>query len=60
MITKPDYCPELRDDEDCSVCGATVAGDDPVNGVCQARFRGSAPAPLVEIILVHKDTGKPI
>ena len=52
---RPMYCPDLKEDEDCPACGATVKGDDPVGGVCQARLSGPAPTPLVEIIMVRRD-----
>jgi hypothetical protein len=58
---RPDYCeaPPEEGGLPC-ICGATVEGKDPVRGVCQARHNGPKPEPLVRIILVHRDTGKPI
>jgi hypothetical protein len=55
MKERPLYCPDLKDDEDCPACGATAE-----HGVCQAIRNGPAPKPLVEIILTHRDTGKPV
>lgn len=59
MMTRPDYCPcedELPDP--CPACGATVKGDDPVRGVCQAR-RGAKPSDYrLSLILVHRDSGE--
>lgn len=40
------------------VCGATVSGNDPVRGVCQARYNRPRPVPLLSLELVHKDTGE--
>ena len=58
MMTRPDYCPDLAENDDCPACGATVEGNDPVNGVCQARFSGPEPKPLVELILIDRRTGE--
>ena len=55
MKERPLYCPDLKEDETCPACGAS-----PERGVCQAIRSGPAPRPLVEIILVHRDTGKPV
>jgi len=34
-----DDCPMDNDEEvSCPVCGATISGNDPVNGVCQIGF----------------------
>ena len=52
---RPLYCPDLKEDEDCPACGATVE-----RGVCRAINSGPEPRPLVEIILVHRATGKPV
>lgn len=60
-MTRPDYCPDdmsEETDDPCPACGATVSGKDPVRGVCQARHNGPRPRPLVELILVRRDTGE--
>jgi hypothetical protein len=58
---RPEYCPCIDDETHpvCPACPATVAGNDPVNGVCQARRSGRPPYPLVEIILVRRDLTTP-
>lgn len=57
-MTRQLYCPcENETPDPCPACGATVAGNDPVRGVCQA-LRGRQPQPLVELVLVHRDTGQ--
>lgn len=58
MKNRPDYCPDLREDEDCPACGATASGNDPVRGICQARFIGPAPQPLLHLVLIDKRTGE--
>lgn len=58
MKERPQFCPVENETPDpCPACGATVSGNDPVHGVCQARkfkprYRG------IEIILTDKDTGE--
>lgn len=57
-MARPDYCPCENDAPDpCPECGATIRGDDPVHGVCQALHNGPRPHPLVELILTDKVTG---
>lgn len=61
MNKRPDYCRVTEDQDPCLACGATKSGNDPVRGLCQARYRGAPPNegyPL--IILTDKATGKPI
>lgn len=58
MKKQPDYCPDMREEKDCSACGATLSGNDPVRGVCQARFNGPAPRPLLYLVLLDKRTGE--
>lgn len=60
---RPDYCPLPDEDtpegqKPCLACGATIEGKDPVRGICQARFRGPPPTPLLQIVLTDKHTGK--
>lgn len=56
---RPDYCPCREETPDpCPACGATVSGDDPVRGVCQARKSGPPPSPMVQLILIDKETGE--
>jgi hypothetical protein len=52
-----DDCPMTGDeDKTCPVCGATLSGDDPVNGVCQiAGFIGR---PLMAYITRHAPGAK--
>ncbi len=63
-MPRPDYCPDDLEDESlnlpCPACGAMPDGSDPTRGVCQARFNGPRPRPLVELILVDKATGQRI
>lgn len=60
-MARPEYCPcEEETPDPCPACGATVAGDDPVRGICQARRLGPPPRPLVEFVLVDKATGEVI
>ncbi len=54
-MDRPDYCPDLNEDEDCPACGATVDGNDPVRGICQAKHSGPVPKPLVELILIRRN-----
>ena len=54
---RPDYCPDEVDDRfdvPCPACGATINGDDPVRGVCQARFNGRRPRPYIEVVLIDR------
>ncbi len=66
-MIRPEYCPELDADDSvfpigphrpCPACGATVSGNDPVRGVCQARKPGPKPQPLVLLVLIDKETGE--
>jgi hypothetical protein len=60
-MSRPEYCPCDNDLPDpCPACGATVKGNDPVHGLCQARTNRPEPKPYLRIILVDRDTGKPI
>ena len=44
-MLRADFCPcEDEMPDPCPACGATVKGDDPYRGVCQARFRGRPPS----------------
>lgn len=55
---RPRYCPCRDESEDpCPACGATVSGNDPVRGVCQATH-GFEPEPLVSLVLIDKHTGE--
>jgi hypothetical protein len=63
-MTRPDYCVADADDLSFPIgphrpcaCGATVSGKDPVRGMCQARYSGPPPEPLVRIVLIDKKTG---
>ena len=56
--SRPDYCPDdLREDEICPACGA-----DPRPCVrhnwCNARHNGPRPRPLIQLVLIEKETGK--
>jgi hypothetical protein len=57
---RPEYCPCVDEETHptCPLCPATVAGKDIVQGVCQARQRGPAPKELVQLVVVHRDTGE--
>lgn len=55
-----EYCPCDNDAPDpCPACGATLSGDDPVRGICQAESL-RYPFENPKIILVHRDTGEPV
>lgn len=51
---RPEYCGATDEDHDCPVCPATVAGNDIVRGVCQARRSGPPPRDLVELVTVPR------
>lgn len=56
----PDYCPDdLTEDEDCWACGASPLPNVEHN-VCLARNPGPCPQPLVQIVLIDRNTGEPI
>jgi hypothetical protein len=63
-MMRPEYCEADADDltfpigphRPC-VCGATVDGNDEVQGTCQARNRGPKPEALVRLVLIDKETG---
>jgi hypothetical protein len=39
-MARPNYCPCVNGQPDpCPACGATISGNDPVRGFCQARFK---------------------
>lgn len=59
MKPAPMYCP-CQDDEPatCPACGATVSGNDPFEGRCQARHQGPEPRALVNLVLIDKRTGE--
>jgi hypothetical protein len=52
------YCPcENEKPDPCPLCGATVSGDDPRNGVCQ--YPDPPPPDYgIRIVLVDRDTGE--
>lgn len=57
-MSRPDYCEIPGDDqpggrEPCPQCGATYEGNDPVRGVCQARY-GHRPKSYIRIVLIDK------
>ncbi len=60
MMPRPEYCPCHDEGPDpCPACGATVKGDDPVSGFCQARCSGRDPREwMPRLVLVHRDTGE--
>lgn len=55
---RPEYCTDLREDQDCPLCGATVSGNDPVRGVCQARNPRPKPKPYLSLVLIDKQSGE--
>lgn len=57
MRHRPTYCEAIDEDTPC-ICGATKEGKDPVRGVCQAMRTGPKPRALVQIVLIHRDTGE--
>lgn len=60
-MPRPEWCSDDLDDtkdDPCPLCGATPSGKDPVRGVCQAWHNRPRPRPLVELILVRRDTGE--
>ncbi len=53
-----EFCPCYDDVPDpCPACGATVAGNDPVRGVCQA-MKARPRQPDVMLVLVDKESGE--
>jgi hypothetical protein len=56
---RPEYCPCINEETHpvCPSCPATVDGNDPVLGVCQARRSGRPPQAIVELVCVHRDFG---
>lgn len=61
-MTRPLYCPDLEEDKPCPACGATVEGNDPVHGVCQAIRSGPDPRTnqTVRLVLIDRETGEEI
>jgi hypothetical protein len=56
-MARPKYCPcEEETPDPCPACGATVEGNDPVRGVCQARFGYRRPSDG-QLVLIDKETG---
>jgi hypothetical protein len=56
-MPRPKYCPcESETPDPCPACGATVEGNDPVRGVCQA-WRGYRRTSDVQLVLIDKETG---
>ena len=59
-MSRPEYCEALDEDEfpdePCPACGATVAGNDKVRGICQALKNRPRPQPLIHIVLIDKRT----
>lgn len=55
------FCP-CKDEtiNPCPACGATVEGNDPVRGVCQALYGYRDMSWLPQLTLVDKKTGKDI
>jgi hypothetical protein len=53
---RPDYC-RAEEPNECTDCQATIRGNDPVNGVCQARYGCAPPDYGLRLILVDRDTG---
>ena len=59
MRIRPEYCEAPPEESGLTcICGATVEGNDPVRGVCQARRNYPKPQPLVTLVLVDKVTGE--
>lgn len=55
-MNRPDYCPcENETPDPCPACGATVFGDDHVNGVCQAKYNCGLSKPFLELVLIDKE-----
>lgn len=58
-MERPPYCPCKDETPDpCPACGATVEGNDPVRGVCQARSMRPPPEPFLHLDLIDKNTGE--
>ena len=58
-MKRPDYCPCENDLPDpCPACGATIAGNDPVRGCCQARHNCYPPRSLLDFVLIDKGSGE--
>lgn len=55
MTGHPRYCPVENEIPDpCPACGATVEGNDPVRGVCQARSMAGPPKPHIEVYVYDR------
>ena len=64
-MARPDYCQTPDEGEPgcegpCPGCGATLEGNDPVRGICQARHNGPAPKPFLHLVLIDKATGEEV
>lgn len=60
MKDAPEFCPcEHGKPDPCPACGATVKGDDPVHGLCQARKQRPIDYGL-RLVVTDRDTGKEI
>ena len=58
---RPRYCPCYEETPDpCPACGATVSGNDPVRGVCQATHNRPPSDYSLSLILTDRNTGRPI
>lgn len=52
------YCPCNDDKPDpCPACGATVSGNDPVRGICQA-LHGYRREPAIRLVLMDRTSGE--
>ena len=55
---RPIYCPCREESPDpCPACGATVAGNDPVRGICQATHGYSPIDYGIRLILIDRNSG---
>ena len=60
MRNLPYWC-EAPDEETglpCPACGATIEGNDPVRGICQAVSGRPKPEPILYFALQDKETGE--
>lgn len=58
MKERPEYCHSNPVPDPCPLCGATVSGDDPVHGVCQARNTRPRPQSILDFVLVDRESGE--
>jgi hypothetical protein len=52
----PKYCRANETTDPCPDCGASISGNDPVRGICQATHHGPPPSDYdLKVILVPRN-----